>query len=125
MCSKQHMQEAINKGKLVGLSPNWKDGRWFTQGGLGKGAFNILGEKKLVVVMPEVRLSYLIMREAHEEIHQCAKKIFLLKYKNKVKSDYQYNRISEVFPDGEGQSLRNLIDLLTESRGGLNIESRF
>ena len=73
MCSLQCTQKVIEKGKLIGLSPFWKDGRWFTQGGSGKGAVNILGEKKLVVVMPEVRLSYLIMREAHEEIHLGAK----------------------------------------------------
>lgn len=66
-------QEAINKGKLVGLSPFLYQGRWFTKGRLGKGVFKILGVDKLVVLQPCTRLAYLIMREAHEEIHHGAK----------------------------------------------------
>ena len=30
MCSMQCIQDAINGGKLIGLSAFWKDGRWFT-----------------------------------------------------------------------------------------------
>ena len=66
-------QEAIEKRKLIGLSPFWYHGRWFTKGRLGKGAFKILGVEKLVVLQPNTRLAYLIIREAHEEIHHGAK----------------------------------------------------
>ena len=73
MFSMRLTQEAIDKGKLVGLSPFWTNGRWFTKGRLGKGAFKVLGVEKLIVLMPQERLSYLLMKEAHEEIHHGAK----------------------------------------------------
>ena len=71
--SMEATQDAVNQGKLVGLSPFFHHGRWFTRGRLGKGVFKILGVDKLIILQPTTRLAHLLMVEAHEENHHSVK----------------------------------------------------
>ena len=68
-----------NKEKPTGLAPRWSKGvfgslgGWVTRGRLGKGIFSILGVHKLPILLPESRLAYLLMLQAHEEAHKGSK----------------------------------------------------
>ena len=65
-----------NKENLTGLAPSWSKGvfgspgGWVTRGRLRKGIFSILGVHELPILLPETRLAYLLMLQAHEEDHK-------------------------------------------------------
>ena len=65
-----------NKEKLAGLAPCWSKGvfgspgGWVTRGRLRKGIFSILGVHELPILLPESRLAYLLMIQAHEQDHK-------------------------------------------------------
>ena len=65
-------QEVLN-GKLVRLLPVKHRGIWVTRGRLRKGLFSVLRVEELPVLLPTSSLSYLVMREAHEQEHTSPK----------------------------------------------------
>ena len=61
----------VEKGtKLSGLAPKYEKGLWITWGRLGKCIFKVLGVNNLPILLPESRLDYLIMLQAHNEDHK-------------------------------------------------------
>ena len=63
----------VKTGKLVGLDPVWRSGRWVTRGRFGQGLFKILGVAELPLLTQDSRLAYLVMVQAHNEDHKEAK----------------------------------------------------
>ena len=63
----------VIKGTLVGLDPVLSKGRFVTRGRFGSGIAKILGLVELPILLPNSWLSYLIMVQAHQESHSCAK----------------------------------------------------